>query len=251
MNDPKEKLASPQVSVVIPAFNEQDWIKLTIESLAAFLTKEFETWEIIVVDDGSTDRTQLICEEFIHTIENFFYLRNPKNSGKGFSVRRGMQVAHGEIRYFMDADMPFELDAFQAMQEALKTECDIAVGARDLPGSTLVDVPFSRFLAGHVFSWLVSILAVENISDTQCGLKGFRSVAAEEIFSRATINDFGMDVEVLFIAQHLGYRIKRIPVRMTGFRGDSRVHLVKDSINMFLELILIRWNACRGIYHFK
>ncbi len=246
-----EKKTIPQISVVIPAYNEQNWIELTVKSLVAFLGKEFKTWEIIVVDDGSSDNTQEICEQFAQKVKNFKYLRNTKNSGKGFSVRRGMQAASGEKRFFMDADMPFELDVILTMQNALESEYDITVGARDLPGSTLIGVPFIRFLAGQIFSLLVRLFAVNGISDTQCGLKGFRAQASEEIFSRSTINDFGMDVEVLFIAQHLGYRIQRIPVRMTGFRGDSRVHLLKDSANMFLELLLIRWKALRGLYHLK
>ena len=239
------------MSVVIPAYNEQNWIELTVQSLADFLGKEFKTWEMIIVDDGSSDNTQEICKQFTQKIKNLKYLRNTKNSGKGFSVRRGMQAASGEKRFFMDADMPFELDVILTMQHALETECDITVGARDLPGSTLIGVPFIRFLAGQIFSLLVRLFAVKGISDTQCGVKGFRAQAAEAIFSRTTINDFGMDVEVLFIAQHLGYRIQRIPVRMTGFRGDSRVHLLKDSANMFLELLLIRWKALRGLYHFN
>lgn len=250
-SDPTPKKSNPQISVVIPAYNEQNWIELTVQALVAFLAKEFKTWEIIVVDDGSGDRTQEICEQFSQKLKTFVYLRNVKNTGKGFSVRRGMQTANGEIRFFMDADMPFELDVLSSMVHALETDCDITVGARDLPGSTLIGVPFIRFVAGQVFSWLVRLFAVKGISDTQCGLKGFRAPAAEAIFSRTTINDFGMDVEVLFIAQHLGYRIQRVPVRMTGFRGDSRVHLLKDSANMFWELLLIRWKALRGTYHLK
>jgi dolichyl-phosphate beta-glucosyltransferase len=144
-------------------------------------------------------------------MDEFVYLRNEHNSGKGYSVRRGMLAAQGKLRFFMDADMPFELDIFQIMQQTLVAENDIVIGARDLPGSTQIGVPFIRFVAGQVFSVLVGLLAVKGISDTQCGLKGFRAPVAEAIFSRTTIDDFGMDVEVLFIAQHLGYRITRIP----------------------------------------
>lgn len=246
-----DKNTNPQISVVIPAYNEQNWIELTLQSLVSFLGKEFNGWEIIVVDDGSEDDTQKICERFSQEMAQVVYLRNAKNSGKGFSVRRGMQAARGEKRFFMDADMPFELDVLLTMYNALATECDIAIGARDLPGSTLIGVPFTRFLAGQIFSLLVRLFAVKGISDTQCGLKGFTAQAAEAIFSRTTINDFGMDAEVLFIAQHLDYRIQRVPVRMTGFRGNSRVHLLKDSINMFLELLLIHWKALRGVYRLR
>jgi len=243
--------AIPEISVVIPAYNEEHWIELTVRSLADYLPKLTSSWEILVVDDGSEDGTGQLCQQFVQAMDEFVYLRNQHNSGKGYSVRRGMLAARGKLRFFMDADIPFELDIFQTMRQALDTKNDIVIGARDLPGSTLIGVPFIRFVAGQVFSLLVGLFAVRGISDTQCGLKGFRAAVAEDIFSRTTIDDFGMDVEVLFIAQHLGYRIVRIPVRMTGFRGESRVHLFKDSLNMFFELLLIRWNALRGVYHFK
>ncbi len=238
----------PFISVVVPAYNEQNWIELTLRSLSDYLQKEYKNWEILVVDDGSQDETHLICERFTTHNSKIIYLRNEQNSGKGYSVRRGMLAAKGDVRFFMDADMPFELDILQTMVKALETEQDVVIGARDLPGSTLVGVPFVRFVAGQVFSLLVRLFGIKGISDTQCGLKGFRADAAEAVFSRATINDFGMDVEVLFIAQHLGLNITRIPVHMTGFRGESRVHLIKDSLNMFFELILIRWNALWGKY---
>ena len=241
----------PEISVVIPAYNEEQWIELTLRSLADYLPRLTSSWEILVVDDGSGDGTRDLCQQFAQDMDNFIYLRNEHNSGKGYSVRRGMLAARGKLRFFMDADMPFELDIFQTMQQALVAENDIVIGARDLPGSTLIGVPFIRFVAGQAFSVLVGLFAVKGISDTQCGLKGFRAPVAEAIFSRTTIDDFGMDVEVLFIAQHLEYRIARIPVRMTGFRGESRVHLFRDSLNMFFELLLIRCNALRGVYHFK
>ena len=251
MNSTAQKGSPAQISIIIPAFDEQNWIELTLNSLNEYLKKEYRTWEIIVIDDGSNDNTRDICERLVAENQNMTYLRNERNFGKGYSVRRGMLTANGAMRYFMDADMPFELDIIQTMQEALTSECEVVIGARDLPGSTLIGVPFIRFLAGQVFSLLVGLFAVKGISDTQCGLKGFHASAAEAIFSRARVNDFGMDVEVLFIAQHLGYEIKRIPVRMTGFRGDSRVHLFKDSLNMFFELLLVRWNALRGVYRLK
>ena len=242
---------TPEMSVIIPAYNEEKWIALTIQNLSIFLQQEFSDWEILIVDDGSTDSTRSICEEYQERIKNLTYLCNEKNSGKGYSVRRGMLTARGKYRFFMDADLPFELEVLRTMNDELSQKSDIAIGARDLPGSTLIGVPFIRFLAGQIFSLLVGLFAVKGISDTQCGLKGFRAAAAEAIFSRTTINDFGMDVEVLFIAQRLGYTITRIPVRMTGFRGDSRVHLFKDSLNMFFELLLIRWKALTGKYRLR
>jgi dolichyl-phosphate beta-glucosyltransferase len=240
--------SQPFISVVVPAYNEQNWIELTLRSLSDYLQQEFKRWEILVVDDGSQDETPQICENLSRQNDKMIYLRNEKNSGKGYSVRRGMQTAKGDVRFFMDADMPFELDILPVMVKALETDQDVVIGARDLPGSTLIGVPFIRFVAGQAFSLLVRLFAIKGISDTQCGLKGFRADAAEAIFSRTTINDFGMDVEVLFIAQRLGLNITRIPVHMTGFRGESRVHLIKDSLNMFFELILIRWNALWGRY---
>ncbi|HEY59391.1 MAG TPA: glycosyltransferase [Anaerolineae bacterium] len=241
----------PELSVIIPVYNEQELIGLTLESLFSYMAKNYGLCEVVIVDDGSTDSTIEIVKQVDKPPTGkvaFRILLNEVNRGKGFSLRRGMLAAKGAVRIFIDADMPFELDAMTNIYHKVSTGCPIVVGARDLPGSTLVSVPFMRFLAGQIFSLLVQLFVFRGVRDTQCGLKGFDKKAATEVFKRTTIDDFGIDVELLFIARKLGFVIERVPVRMTGFRGDSRVNLLYDSIKMFLELLLIRWNDLRGLY---
>lgn len=242
----------PFLSIIIPAFNEQKLIGVTIENLINYLEEKFPLSEIVLVDDGSTDDTVSIVQEKYQKLKARTLIRiceNGENVGKGYSVKKGMLRAHGEIRLFMDADMPFELDVLPQIIQSINQGIPIVVGARDLPGSTLVNVPFLRFIAGQVFSLLVQLFAFKGISDTQCGLKAFRAEAAQKIFSLITLNDFAFDVEALFIARKLGYEIKRVPVRMTGFRGDSRVHIIKDSLMMFVDLLRIRLNNLKGLYN--
>jgi dolichyl-phosphate beta-glucosyltransferase len=239
------------LSIIVPAFNEEQFIPNTLQSLLIHLNRLARRYEIIVVDDGSTDSTRdLVCKQVDQAEGNgkIRILINEKNHGKGYSIKRGMLAAEGVIRIFIDADLPFELDAVDRIIEKIETGDEVVIGARDLPGSTLVGVPFMRFLAGQVFSLLVHIFVNSGIHETQCGIKGFSARAAKTIFSRATITGFGADVELLYISRKLDYRISRIAVKMTGFREKSRVRLFKDSLKMFLDLFVIRWNDLRGQY---
>lgn len=237
------------LSMVIPAFNEEKCIKDTLETLMKYLSINQINSEIVVVDDGSSDFTTEIINQ-LNNHQNEYtkvcLVKNERNYGKGYALKRGMLTACGKIRIFMDADLPFELEVIKEIMAKIISGYHVVIGSRDLPGSTLVDVTFFRYIAGRVFSWLVHILAFSGYPDTQCGLKGFSADSAEKIFSRATINDFGIDVELLFIARKLNYSILKIPVRMTGNRSDSRVNLIRDSVKMLMELFIIRWN---DIFH--
>ncbi len=241
-------------TLVIPAFNEEKLIGITLQSLTNYFEKKGKKYEIIVVDDGSTDRTVELAQAFERINVKSGRIRvlsNQKKPGKGSALRQGMLTSNSKKRIFMDADMPFELDGIDEIIQKLNSGCQVVVGSRELPGSTLVRVPFMRFLAGQVFSLCVHLFTFRGIRDTQCGLKGFTGEVAEQIFSLATIDDFGIDVELLYIAKKFKYKICKIPVRMTGFRGDSRIRLFSDSIKMFLELWLIRWNDLIGKYDSK
>ena len=241
----------PDLTMVIPAYNEEKLIGITLQSLIDYLYTKHMNFEIIVVDDGSTDRTVELAGRFEREKENdrnVKILKNGSNRGKGFALRQGMLAGRGQIRLFMDADLPFELDVIEEIIKKIHSGCQVVVGSRDLPGSTLVGVPFMRFLAGQVFSLFVQLFAFRGIRDTQCGLKGFSGQTAQQLFSLATISDFSIDVELLFIAKKFRFRICKIPVRMTGFRGDSRIRLFSDSVKMFLDLLFIRWNDLIGKY---
>jgi dolichyl-phosphate beta-glucosyltransferase len=240
-------MTQPELSVIVPAYNEEDLIAGTLDAIHDFLAARRESFEIVVVDDGSRDRTVQLVEQWGKT-KNVRLLVNEKNMGKGFSVRRGVEESRGEFLIFIDADLPYELDAIDGFLRALRSGSDLAIGSRVLPGSAVKGVPAARFFAGQVFSWMVQAFLFLGIRDTQCGFKSFKSNAAREIFRRLTISGFGFDVELLYIARKLKYRIQPVAVRMIHHRLGSRVRLVGHSLEMLNDLFVIRSNDLRGKY---
>jgi glycosyltransferase involved in cell wall biosynthesis len=238
----------PEISLVIPAYNEQELIASALDTLVKFLASRYPQFEILVVDDGSLDQTVQVAQQFRAKQPRVRVLDQPSNQGKGRAIQRGVRESRGKWILFMDADLPYELEAVDAILTALRNGSDLAIGSRHLEGSEIRDVPPLRYLAGQVFSFLVGLLMFPGIHDTQCGLKGFRAEPAQQIFKRLTIPKFGFDVEVLYIARKLKYSILPVPVRMTGFRYDSRIRVLRDSGRMFLDLFAIRWNDIRGKY---
>jgi dolichyl-phosphate beta-glucosyltransferase len=237
-----------KLSLVIPAYNEQDLIISTLEELIQFLETRIPKFEILVVDDGSQDKTTEIVQQYSLGQPRVRLLAQPSNLGKGCAIQRGVLESKGKYIIFVDADLPYNLDAIDSILAALSGDHDLAIGSRHLEGSEVRDIPLLRYIAGQVFSVLVGILMFPGIHDTQCGMKGFRAEAAREIFKRLTIQKFGFDVEVLYIARKLKYSILPVPVKMTGFRYDSRINVLRDSGRMFLDLFTIRWNDWRGKY---
>jgi dolichyl-phosphate beta-glucosyltransferase len=157
--------------------------------------------------------------------------------------------SRGQIIIFTDADLPYELDAIDGFLKAFRNGCDLAVGSRVLPGSEVRGVPMLRYVAGQVFSWMVQLVLFQGLPDTQCGFKSFRAEAAKEIFRRLTIGGFGFDVEMLFIARKRKYAIQPVPVHMIEHRQRSRVRLMTDSLRMFANLFMVRWNDLQGKYN--
>jgi dolichyl-phosphate beta-glucosyltransferase len=173
---------------------------------------------------------------------------NPANRGKGFSVRRGVQESCGRFIIFMDADLPYELGAIDDFLKALRDGHDLAVGSRVLPSSSVRGVSRIRYLAGQVFSWLEQAVLGTGLADTQCGFKAFNAAAAKEIFRRVTIDGFGFDVEMIYIARKLNYSIQPVAVQMIDRHRASRVRLVEDSFKMFTNLFTVRWLDRQGKY---
>ena len=238
-----------EISIVIPAYNEETLIVNTLESLRSYMATRAEPYEIIVVDDGSQDKTAASIQDWQEqTNANFQLLINPKNMGKGFSIRRGVQASRGQYVIFIDADLPYELYAIDNFLSALKNGYDLAVGSRVLPGSEVRGVPLYRYIAGQVFSWMVQAILFTGLPDTQCGFKSFRSVAAKEIFRRTSIDGFGFDVEMLFVARKLKFVIQTVPVHMIEHRQRSRVRLFSDSLRMFSNLFTVRLKDWQGKY---
>ncbi|HZM23374.1 MAG TPA: glycosyltransferase [Anaerolineales bacterium] len=237
------------LSIIIPAYNEEALIVNTLESLRSYLVARTEQYEIVVVDDGSHDKTVACIQEWQkNSRADLQLLVNKKNMGKGFSIRRGVMESRGKYVIFIDADLPYELDAIDDFLKALKNGYDLAVGSRVLPGSEVRGVPTYRYIAGQIFSLMVQAVLFSGLPDTQCGFKSFKSEAAREIFRRTSIDGFGFDVEMLFVARKLKFAIQPVAVHMIEHRQRSRVRLVNDSLKMFSNLFMIRWMDWQGKY---
>jgi len=242
-------MTTPDLSIIIPAYNEEALIAGTLDGLQTYLSARPEKFEIIVVDDGSQDETVASIQAWKNRSgTDLHVLINQKNMGKGFAIRRAVLESRGLYLIFIDADLPYELYAIDDFLKALRSGCDLAVGSRVLPGSEVRGVPALRYAAGQVFSWMVQAVLFRGLPDTQCGFKSFKSAAAKEIFRRLTIGGFGFDVEMLFVARKLKFAIQPVAVHMIEHRHRSRVRLFVDSLKMFGNLFMVRWMDWQGKY---
>jgi dolichyl-phosphate beta-glucosyltransferase len=245
-------MTSPEVSIIVPAYNEDTLIINTLDGLQSYMRTRSENYEVIIVDDGSQDKTVSLIRDWqkSNSVE-LKLLMNQTNMGKGFSVRRGVIESRGKYVIFIDADLPYELDAIDGFMSALKGGCDLAVGSRILPESKVRGVSVLRYIAGQVFSWLERFLLSTKVADTQCGFKAFTAPSAREIFRRLTIGGFGFDVELFFVARKLKYHIQPVAVQMIDRHKNraSRVRLFSDSLEMFFNLFMVRWQDWQGKYN--
>lgn len=243
MNSPKLDL-----SVVIPAYNEEFRLPKTLECIFEYLQIRPYQAEIIVVDDGSSDRTIEIVNSSRQKYPRLRLVSNAENRGKGFSVRHGMIEAQGEIALFTDADLSTPIEEADKLLAALQMGYDVAIGSRAIDRN-LIEVHQSRVReqAGILFNRLVRWIMGIELSDTQCGFKAFRMERARVIFEQQRIERFGFDPEILFLANRNGLRVAEVAVRWSHDAG-TKVNVAADGIRMFLELLWIRWNATRGRY---
>lgn len=225
------------LSLIIPAYNESDRIGTSLEKTLEWASAQPLSVEVLVVDDGSRDNTVEVASRYAG--ETIRVLEQPRNFGKGAAVRRGMLEARGAKRIFSDADFSTPITEASRVLAELDS-FDVVIGSRAIDSSYIKEhQPWYRESMGKAFNLLVQLLAVPGIHDTQCGFKGFRARAAEELFSRTKIDGFGFDVEVLYIARRLGFSIKEIPVE---WYNDPRSTLnpVADSLKMLVELLRVR-----------
>jgi len=236
------------LSIVIPAYNEERRIEPTLERNLAYLAGQSWRSEILVVIDGSSDDTAGVVRRVRSGDTPVRVLDVRVNRGKGACVRRGMLAASGDLRLFTDADLSTPIDDVEALRQAIAAGHDLAIGSRHLPASRItVPQPWQRRLMGRTFNWCVQQLAVPGIRDTQCGFKLLTADAAARVFRRQEIEHFGFDVEVLWIARRLGLRIAEVPVTWTD-DPRSTVRPVADSLQMLGDLIRIRRADRRGLY---
>lgn len=235
-------MSAPELSVVIPAFDEAARLPPTLDRVRAWLAGSGLAHEVLVVDDGSSDATSEVARAHGATV-----VRNETNRGKGHAVRRGMLAARGARRLMTDADLSTPIEELPRLMARLDEGYDIAIASRALPGSRIeVHQPAYREGMGRLFNLCVRMLAVPGIHDTQCGFKLFTAAAAETSFGPSRLDGFSFDVETLFVARRRGLRVAEVPVR---WRNDaaSRVGPL-NGFRAFLDLGRIRINGWRGRY---
>lgn len=233
------------LSVVIPAYNEQDRIESTLERVAEYLNAQGYSYEVLVVSDGSSDKTETIAAHFASRHPQFQLLSYRPNRGKGHAVRYGMMRAQGEYLLFSDADLAAPIEELEKLFPFVESEYEIAIGSRPLKESNLVvRQPFYREWLGRAFNKAVQLLAVKGIHDTQCGFKLFKRDAAHQIFGLCQLNGFSFDFEVLYLARRLGYKIAEVPIKWMHQPG-SKVRLLRDGPRMLRDLVWLRFTGWR------
>ena len=235
-----------KISLVIPAYNEEKLIVSSIKNILTYMLKNKYNFEVIVIDDGSKDKTK----EKIKSIKNkhLKLISYKPNRGKGHAVKTGMLAAKGDLLLFLDADLSTPIEEIEKFIPLTK-KYDVVIASRALKESKIkVHQPFFREFIGKVFNKMVQLLAVWGIKDTQCGFKMFTKKAANIIFKRQRIHGWAFDVELLFLAKKYRLKIKEMPVTWIN-EGDSRVSPIKSSIQMFIQILKINLNNIRGYYN--
>jgi glycosyltransferase involved in cell wall biosynthesis len=242
-------MPEPYLSIVIPAYNEALRIGSTLEKVRQYADTRNYPCELIVVDDGSRDKTPELLMDFQERYTRVRILRNEPNRGKGFTVRRGVLEARGAFVLFTDADLSAPIEETNKLLAALETSgADAAVGSRALDRRLIgVRQPWRRELAGRVFNLLVRLFTGLRIRDTQCGLKLFRRASTRRAFELQQVTGFGFDPEVLFLIERLGGRVVEVPVRWNDSPATT-VRFLRDSTRMFLDLVRLRGRALAGKY---
>lgn len=224
------------LSIVIPMYNEKPRIASSVETIRAYLETLQMPYEIIVVDDGSTDGSAAALAD----VPDVCVISYQPNRGKGNAVRQGMLAAKGDLVAFSDVDLSAPIEELRKLLDAIESGADIAIGSRALPASQLVvHQPKYRELGGKMLNLVIRALSVKGIHDTQCGFKLFRGEVARRLFAQCILDGWGFDVEVLYLAQRMGYRIAEVPVKW-AHSPDSRIHPFRAGLQVIKDLFRIR-----------
>jgi dolichyl-phosphate beta-glucosyltransferase len=234
-------MANPYLSIIIPAHNEERRLPQTLEQVVRFAGNQSFECEILVVENGSSDRTFEVGMEYASRHRPLVNVIHEELPGKGRAVQKGMLAAKGAYRFFADADLsmpPTEITRF--IPPAV--DIPIAIASREAPGAVRYNEPFYRHITGRVFNSLIRLLVLPALHDTQCGFKMFRADAAEDLFQRQTLMGWSFDVELLYIASQRNYPILEIPIPWY-FNPESKINVLRDSWRMFTDLLTIRRNG--------
>ena len=236
-----------ELSIIVPSFNEELRLPASLDHIAEYVAASRRSTEVLVVDDGSTDRTAEVAAAYADRIANLRVLKNGENRGKGYSVRHGMLEAKGEVVLFTDADLSAPIEEADKLLAAME-QYDVAIGSRAMDRS-LIKVHESAFreFAGIVFNRIVRTVLWLPFVDTQCGFKAFRRERCRILFEQQRIERFGFDPELLFLARRHGLQAVEIPVRWSHSPA-TKINMMRDSIQMFVDVFTIRWNAMLGRY---
>jgi dolichyl-phosphate beta-glucosyltransferase len=242
----ENKLVTPYLSLIIPAHNEETRLPDTLRQVMAFCEKQPYSLEVLIVENGSQDHTFQIAQDFAANYPQLKTLENTQ-SGKGRAVKQGMLAAQGEYRFMCDVDLSMPVEEITRFLPPASNEADIAIASREAPGAIRYEEPYYRHFVGRIYNGLIRSLALPGLQDTQCGFKCFKATVAQDVFSRQTMSGWSFDVEILFIARLLGYKVVEIPIPWY-YRPNSKISVVRDSLKMGVDLLTIRMNALRGIY---
>jgi glycosyltransferase involved in cell wall biosynthesis len=238
----------PQYSLIIPAYNEGARLGTTLDRVLAYISAQRWDAEVIVVNDGSRDETADMVRQYAQKHPSLRLLENPGNRGKGYSVRNGMLNAKGELLLFSDADLSSPIEEAPKLLTVLSDGADIAIGSRWLkPEMQTQRQSALRQFYGRLFNLVLRVLLGVKFKDTQCGFKAFTRDAAQTIFPLQTIERWGFDPELLFLARKAGLKVVEVPVMWAHVEG-TRISALKDGLHMFSEAVKIRWNWFAGKY---
>lgn len=241
---------SIQWSIIIPAYNEAVRIPPYLRSITSYMQDRGQSYEVLVVDDGSTDATASVVEILASSVPEIHLLRAPLRRGKGAAVRRGMRAAVGQLQLFTDADGATPIQELARLEQAVANGADVAIGSRalaaQLPGYA-VQTRWYRTVLSTLFKSVVRQSRLRGITDTQCGFKLFRQPIAADLFEVSLIDGYGFDLELLYVAQQRGYRIAEIPVNWSH-QPNSKFRFFRDTFAMLREMAVIRRNGAKGYY---
>lgn len=242
------QVSTPYLSIIIPAHNEENRLPPSLTEIDNYLRQQPYDAEVIVVENGSIDRTYDVAMEFASIYEYVRVIQSPDGMrGKGLAVKQGMLQACGQWRFICDADLSMRIDDLAHFLPPAANGYDLLIASREAPGAHRVDEPEYRHLIGRVNNFIIKMAAINDFEDTQCGFKMFSRNAAEDLFGVQRMNGIGFDVELLFIAKRRGYRIKEVPITWY-YDSYSTMKLWDDSVKMLREILEIRQNWRRGVY---
>jgi len=239
-------LRQPFLSIIIPAYNEENRLPSALEQALQFLEKQDYKYEIIVAENGSQDDTYRIAHEFSLKFPQILVVRESIR-GKGLAVKRGMLESKGEYRFMCDVDFSMPVTEINRFLPPTLTNFDIAIASREAPGAQRFNEPYYRHLGGRLINLMIRWLALPGLHDTQCGFKCFKGQIAEELFVRQEMPGWSFDVEILYIARRFGYRIVEIPIPW-HYSTESKVQPLPDSLQIMLDLLKLRRNTFVGHY---